>query len=70
MQAAMAYTGHGSKTICAYWQYFRELVTAHLDEEDMIVGGPGIVAEISIPFSWKVGKDSTAACRTPRAACL
>src|SRR5271154_463914 len=43
---AIAYTGHSSKTICAYFAYFRQLVCDSLDEVDFCIGGPDIVVEL------------------------
>ena len=46
VSSAVAMSGHSSKTICDFWKYFRQLVTSNIDEEDVIIGGPGIVVEI------------------------
>jgi transposase-like protein len=43
---AIAYTGHSSKTICAYFGYFRQLISDSLDEVDYCIGGQGIEVEL------------------------
>ena len=42
----MAYTGHSSNTICAYFKYFRQLVGDSLDELDFCIGGEGVEVEL------------------------
>jgi transposase-like protein len=44
--SAISITGQSSTTVCALWEYFRELVAANLDEENALIGGPGIIVEI------------------------
>lgn len=39
-------TGHSNKTVGNFLHYFRQLVSSHLDEEDTMVGGPGVIVEI------------------------
>ena len=39
-------SGHDSKTVCAFWKHFRQLVASDIQEEDTVIGGPGIVVEI------------------------
>lgn len=38
--------GLSSKTICAYYKYFRQLVASSLDQNDDIIGGDGIIVEV------------------------
>jgi transposase-like protein len=45
-KSAMMITGHADKTITAMFGYLRQLVGDSLDEEDLVIGGPGIVVEI------------------------
>lgn len=42
----MKITGHSCPTISAYMSYFRNLVINALDNEDCLIGGPGIVVEL------------------------
>jgi transposase-like protein len=46
-------TGHSSETVTAFYRHFRRLVGSTLEEEDTIVGGPGIVVQID---ETKLGK--------------
>lgn len=46
VSTAINLSGHSSKTISAYWRYFRELISSDIEEEDTIIGGPGVVVEI------------------------
>lgn len=39
-------TGHSSKTVCAFLNHFRNLITGHLEESDTVIGGEGVVVEI------------------------
>ena len=43
---AMAYTGHSSATICAFFKYFRDLVADSLDEIDYCIGGEDVEVEL------------------------
>jgi transposase-like protein len=42
----LAMTSHSSNTIVGYFGFFRQLVTDSLEEEDVVVGGPGVVVEV------------------------
>lgn len=46
-------TGHSSETVTAFFNHFRTLVVSALDEEDQIIGGPGIDVEVD---ETKLGK--------------
>jgi hypothetical protein len=39
-------TGHSSLTVIAYIGYYRQLVSSSLDDEDQVIGGPGIIVEV------------------------
>jgi transposase-like protein len=39
-------TDCSSDTVAAYVKYYRQLVISSLDEEDSVIGGPGVVVEI------------------------
>jgi transposase-like protein len=43
---ACIYTGQSTKTVAAYYGYYRQVVIESLDEEDSIIGGPGIIVEL------------------------
>jgi transposase-like protein len=43
---AIKYSGHSSRTICGYYDYYRKLVSDSLDEEDFTIGGPDVIVEI------------------------
>lgn len=51
--SAQILTGHSSKTITAFFKHFRNLVAGALEEEDQVIGGPGVVVEID---ETKMGK--------------
>jgi transposase-like protein len=51
--SAIELTGHSEKTIVAFWEHFRQLVSSSIDEEDTIIGGEGIVVEVD---ETKLGK--------------
>jgi transposase-like protein len=44
--SAITMSGQSPNTVCAFWKYFRQLVASSLDEESVVIGGPGIVVEI------------------------
>jgi hypothetical protein len=46
-------TGHSSATITAFYRHFRQLVSSTLEEEDSMIGGPGIIVELD---ETKLGK--------------
>ena len=46
-------TGNSAHTVSAYKRFFRQLVTSMLDDDDTIIGGPGIVVEVD---ETKMGK--------------
>ncbi len=50
---AVAYTRHSSDTICAYFKYFRQLISDSLDELDFCIGGDGVEVELD---EYKFGK--------------
>ena len=39
-------TGHSSNTITSYMNFFRELVISTLEDDNHVIGGPGIIVEI------------------------
>lgn len=39
-------TGHSTATITDYLGHYRQLVAGSLDEDDCVIGGPGIIVEI------------------------
>jgi transposase-like protein len=39
-------TGHSPNTVTNYMNFFRELVVSTLEDDDNIIGGPGIIVEI------------------------
>jgi hypothetical protein len=39
-------TGHSSLTVIVYIGYYRQLVSSSLDDEDQVIGGPGIIVEV------------------------
>ena len=43
---AIVYTGHSSKTICAYFAYFRQLICDSLDVVDFCIGAPDDIVEL------------------------
>ena len=42
----MRTTGFSKPTVTKFLEYFRQLVGCHLDTDDMIIGGEGIIVEI------------------------
>jgi hypothetical protein len=42
----MTVTGHSPNTITDYVKFYRELIAATLDDEDTVVGGPGIEVQV------------------------
>lgn len=53
VKSCITYTGHSPNTICAYYKYFRQLVSSAVSEESQIIGGDNIVVEID---ETKLGK--------------
>lgn len=53
VKSCILYTGHSSKTLCSYFQHFRQLVTSALSETDSVIGGDGAIVEID---ETKLGK--------------
>jgi hypothetical protein len=49
----VAITGHSIQTIADYRRHFMQLVASTLDEEDDIIGGPGIIVQVD---ETKLGK--------------
>jgi transposase-like protein len=45
-QVILAATGHSSITVSEYSKYCRQMVAEILDDEDMHIGGPGVVVEV------------------------
>jgi transposase-like protein len=39
-------TGHSTKTITSYLEFFRELVANTLEDDNQMIGGPGVIVEI------------------------
>ena len=39
-------TGHSKATVSAFYAHFRQLITATLVEDDVIIGGPGVIVEV------------------------
>jgi transposase-like protein len=50
---AVILTGHSSTTVCAFYEYFRQLVAQSLQEEDQVIGGSDVIIEID---ETKLGK--------------
>lgn len=46
-------TGHSEHTVADYRRYYMQLLASSLDDEDMVIGGPGVVVEID---ECKLGK--------------
>ena len=51
--SAILLTGHSPNTISKFYKHFRDLVTSSLDEEDQMIGGPGVIVEVD---ETKLGK--------------
>lgn len=49
----MTYTGLTEKTVTSYLKYFRELLADSLDEEQIIIGGDGVLVQVD---ETKLGK--------------
>lgn len=45
-EAAIGLTGHARQTVFDFYKHFRTLVASSLDEEDQMIGGPGILVQI------------------------
>lgn len=43
---ACIFTGHSRETISSFYAHYRQLVIDNLDEDDAVIGGPGIIVEI------------------------
>jgi hypothetical protein len=46
ISAAIELTGHSAHTVGDYWNFFRQLVSSNLDEDDTIIGGKGVIVEV------------------------
>lgn len=53
VESAMALTGHSSHTVGKFWADFRQLVGSSIEEEDVVIGGDGIIVEVD---ETKLGK--------------
>jgi hypothetical protein len=42
----LAQTGHSTKAVSTTIRFYQELVSACLSEEDIVIGGPGVVVEV------------------------
>ena len=51
--SAIDLTGHSEKTVVAFWNHFRQLVSSSIEEDDTVIGGEGIIVEVD---DTKLGK--------------
>lgn len=51
--SAIIISGHSPNTVTIFYKHFRQLVCEALNDEDMIIGGPGIIIEVD---ETKLGK--------------
>ena len=51
--SAIDLTGHSEKTVVAFWNHFRQLVSSSIEEDDTVIGGEGIIVEV---YETKLGK--------------
>jgi transposase-like protein len=51
--SAIGITGHSSNTIVSFYKHFRNLIASTLNEDDHVIGGPGIIVEVD---ETKLGK--------------
>ena len=51
--AAKGMTGFAKATVSAFYSHFRRLVGSMINEQDLVIGGPGIIVEVD---ETKIGK--------------